>query len=153
VLWKFVAVVALATASSSAVLSESPVNGEFAYVGDYLHNSSGGIRTGSAYLQNIDVSVDIDVESLFGLQNGTLFAYFLWNDDSTFSDRYSGDGQTVSNIDTTEALRLYEFWYEHRFSDAVNLRVGLYELNSEFDTIDTAGLFINSCNGSLVTTA
>lgn len=91
--------------------------------------------------------MEFDVEQLFGVGNGTLFAYFLWNDDTTFSDRYSGDSQVVSNIDTTEALRLYEFWYEHRFSDSMNLRVGLYDLNSEFDAIDTAGLFINSSHG------
>ena len=128
-------------------LAESPIKGEFAYVSDYLRNTSGGIRTGSAYLQNVDVTFEFDVERLFGLSNGTLFAYFLWNDDTTFSDRYPGDSQVVSNIDTVEALRLYEFWYEHRVSDAVSLRLGLYDLNSEFDAIDTAGLFLNSSHG------
>ena len=145
--WKALGVVLLIGHVFSPAHAESPISGEFAYVGDYLHNSSGGIRTGSAYLQNVDVSFELDLESLFGLQNGSLFAYFLWNDDTTFSDRYSGDGQVVSSIDTDEALRLFEFWYEHRFSDAVNLRVGLYDLNSEFDAIDTAGLFVNSSHG------
>jgi len=145
--WKNFATTAVLTTMAMPALAQSPINGEFAYVSDYLRNSSGGIRTGSAYLQNVDVTFEIDVEQLFGLSNGNLFAYFLWNDDTTFSDRYPGDGQVVSNIDTTEALRLYEFWYQHSFSESVNLRVGLYDLNSEFDAIDTAGLFLNSSHG------
>ncbi|MEE8306840.1 MAG: carbohydrate porin, partial [Gammaproteobacteria bacterium] len=145
--WKnYATATALATMIMPA-LAQSPINGEFAYVSDYLRNNSGGIRTGSAYLQNVDVTFEFDVEQLVGLSNGNLFAYFLWNDDTTFSDRYPGDGQVISNIDTTEALRLYEFWYEHSFSESVNLRVGLYDLNSEFDAIDTAGLFLNSSHG------
>jgi porin len=112
-----------------------------------MHNAAGGIREGSAYLQNLDITFEIDLERLFGIPNDVLFAYFLWNDDSTFSDRYSGDAQVVSNIDTDEAFRLYEFWYEHAFSDSLSLRLGLYDLNSEFDAIDTAGLFLNSSHG------
>ena len=86
-----------------------------------------------------------------GSRFGTLFAYLLWNDASTFSDRYSGDAQGVTNIEAEQALRLYEFWYEHRLADGLSLKTGLYDLNSEFDAVDSAALFLNSSHGIVPT--
>ncbi len=124
---------------------------EFGYVADALHNASGGIRNGSAYLQNIDATIEFDLRRVVGGGAGALFAYLLWNDASTFSDRYPGDAQVVSNIDAERALRLYELWYEHRLGDALRLKIGLYDLNSEFDAVDSAALFLNSSHGIIPT--
>lgn len=66
------------------------VTTEFGYIADGLVNASGGIRTGSAYLQNIDATVTIDLGRFVGSRSGTLFAYLLWNDASTFSDPVLG---------------------------------------------------------------
>ncbi len=127
------------------------VTTEFGYIGDFLHNASGGIRAGSAYLQNIDATVRFDLGRIFGPRAGRMFAYLLWNNAATFSDRYSGDTQVVSNIDAEQAFRLYEFWYQHPFSDGLDLKFGLYDLNSEFDAVDSAGLFLNGSHGIVPT--
>ncbi len=127
------------------------VTTEFGYIGDFLHNASGGIRAGSAYLQNIDATVTFDLGRIFGPRAGRMFAYLLWNNAATFSDRYSGDTQVVSNIDAEQAFRLYEFWYQHPFSDGLDLKFGLYDLNSEFDAVDSAGLFLNGSHGIVPT--
>ena len=124
---------------------------EFGYVSDLLRNASGGIRSGSAFLQNVDATIALDLGRVFGSGTGSLFAYLLWNDASTFSDRYPGDAQVVSNIDAERALRLYELWYEHRQADALSLKIGLYDLNSEFDAVDAAALFLNSSHGIVPT--
>src|SRR5690606_31578386 len=43
---------------------------------------------------------------------------------------------------------LYEAWIDQRlWDDRVSLRAGLYDLNSEFDAIDPAALFVNSAHG------
>ena len=90
----------------------------------------------------------IDAEQVFNIPGGTLFFYGLYNNNKTLSDTLIGDMQTVSNIDTTTATRLYEAWYEQAFGDGKSsLKVGLYDLNSEFDAIDTAGLFLLSSHG------
>lgn len=128
-----------------------PVSAQIGYIGDLLHNASGGIRNGSAYLQNVDATIEFDVGRIIGGGGGSLFAYLLWNDASTFSDRYPGDAQGVSNIDAERALRLYEFWYEHRLADLLSLKIGLYDLNSEFDAVDSAALFLNSSHGIVPT--
>ncbi len=138
-------------ASAETESESGVVTTKFGYIGDGLVNASGGIRTGSAYLQNIDATVTIDVGRFVGSRFGTLFAYLLWNDASTFSDRYSGDAQGVTNIEAEQALRLYEFWYEHRLADGLSLKTGLYDLNSEFDAVDSAALFLNSSHGIVPT--
>ncbi len=127
------------------------VTTEFGYIGDFLHNASGGIRAGSAYLKNIDATVRLDLGRIFGTRGGSMFVYLLWNNASTFSDRYSGDTQVVSNIDAERALRLFQLWYEHRISDGLSLKTGLYDLNSEFDAVDSASLFLNSSHGIIPT--
>jgi porin len=61
---------------------------------------------------------------------------------------YVGDAQVVSNIDAPNTWKIYEAWYNQSlFSERVSLRFGLYDLNSEFDVIETAGLFLNSSHG------
>lgn len=127
------------------------ISAEVGYVSDLLRNASGGIRSGSAYLQNVDATFAIDLGPVFGNGAGSLFAYLLWNDASTFSDRYPGDAQVVSNIDAERALRIFEFWYEHRLTDILSLKFGLYDLNSEFDAVDASALFLNSSHGIIPT--
>jgi porin len=118
------------------------------YTGDLWANTTGGLRNGEKYLDNLDLTASIDAEQAFNIPGGTFFFYGLYNNDHTLSDTLVGDLQTVSNIDTTTAARLYEAWYEQKFGQGnSSLKVGLYDLNSEFDAIDTAGLFINSSHG------
>lgn len=117
------------------------------YAGDVIRNTDGGLRTGTAYLDDAGLTVSTEFNALFGDSTANFFAYFLWNNGTTFSDEYVGDLQVVSNVDTGEALRIYEFWYEQEVAKDITLRFGLYDLNSEFDAIETAGLFINSSHG------
>ena len=139
------------SARAEAEAEGNAVSAELAYVADALRNVSGGIRSGAAHLQNVDATIELDLGRFFGPRGGSLFAYLLWNDASTFSDRYPGDAQGVSNIDAGRALRLYELWYEHRLANVLSLKIGLYDLNSEFDAVDSAALFLNSSHGIVPT--
>lgn len=117
------------------------------YTGELWHNVDGGLRTGAGYLSDAGLTIASDLDGLFGDVDAGVFAYFLWNNSKTLSDRYVGDVQGVSNIDAQQAVRVYEFWYEQALNEDVSLRAGLYDLNSEFDAIRSAGLFINSSHG------
>ncbi|MET0535893.1 MAG: carbohydrate porin [Steroidobacter sp.] len=118
------------------------------YTGEFWRQASGGLATGSRYLDNLDVTFDVDGERLAGVEGLQLFAYLLYNNGRGFCDELTGTAQCVSNIEATEALRLYELWSEWRFgSGGQSLRFGLYDLNSEFDSIERAGLFINPSHG------
>ncbi|HZF42215.1 MAG TPA: carbohydrate porin [Sphingomonadaceae bacterium] len=109
----------------------------------------GGLGRGARYLDNLDVTLTVDAERVFGWRGATLFAYGLYNNGRRFSESLIGDAQGVSNIETgVRAARLYEAWAEQRFaSDRASVKFGLYDLNSEFDAIETAGLFLNPSHG------
>ncbi len=131
----------------AAVDSMAETTAEAYYRGDVLHNSGGGIDTGSVYLDDAGLTIGTELGGLFGASDAEMFAYFLYNNGTSFSETLVGDLQTVSNIDAPEAFRVYEFWYQQSWSNDASLRAGLYDLNSEFDAIDTAGLFTNSSHG------
>ncbi len=117
------------------------------YVGEFWRNSRGGLETGSAYLTDAAVSVAAKLDDSKGGTNASFFAQFMWNNGARFSERFVGDLQSVSNIDAGRAARVYELWYEHPLADDATVRVGLYDLNTEFDAMETAGLFINGSHG------
>jgi porin len=124
----------------------SPLLLNAAYTGDVWRNVSGGARRADTYLDNIDVIATLDAERAFGWSGTTLLISGLYNNRSTLSDRIVGDIQTLSNIDTDGAARLYEAWIERKFGDGA-MKVGMIDLNSELDVNQTGALFVNSSHG------
>jgi porin len=118
------------------------------YTGEIWRNVTGGLTTDYDYIDNLDLTMEVDAERAFGWAGATFFAYFLMNTGADLSTEIVGDAQVVSNIDAPPAKRLFELWYEQLFlDDRASVKAGLYDLNSEFDVIETAGLFINSSHG------
>lgn len=123
-----------------------PLLVEVLYTGEVISNR-GGQRNGTRYLDNLDLVAEADLEQLAGWRGAQAHVYGLYNNGRSISD-LTGDSQAVSNIETgVRAIRLYEAWIEQRISDAVSLRLGLYDLNSEFDTLEASGLFVGSAHG------
>lgn len=144
------AALALPLPSTAATVEQGPaLELAVAYTGDAWNNSRGGLRRGSAYLDNLDVTLTVDGDRLWSIDGLVLHAHGLYNNGSTFSGRYIGDAFVASNIDTGGAVRLYEAWLDWSPGAASphSLRMGLYDINSEFDVGETRGLFINSVHG------
>lgn len=117
------------------------------YTGEVMGNVSGGIRRGARYLDNLDIVFEADMERLVGWTGAQVHIYGLYNNGKSISD-LAGDIQAVSNIETgTRALRLYEAWVDQKIGDSLSVRAGLYDLNSEFDSLEAAGLFVSSPHG------
>jgi porin len=117
------------------------------YTAEQWRQASGGLATGSRYLDNLDITIDADAERIVGIEGLQLFAYLLYNNGHSLNE-LTGAAQGVSNIEATDALRLYELWTQWDFgSGEQSLRFGLYDLNSEFDSIESAGLFVNPSHG------
>jgi len=136
------------TPASGETASESGYVFGAAYTGDIWKNTTGGIKRDVAYLDNLDLTAGIDAEQTWGWHGATFFGYLLGNFADTLSADIVGDAQGVSNIDAASAARVFELWYEQNFwDDWVSVKTGLYNLNSEFDVIETGGLFINSSHG------
>ena len=117
------------------------------YTGEVWRNTTGGLHIGERYLDNLDLLATWNGSDRPGGGRSRAQLYVLYNNGAGLTDELIGDLQTVSNIDAPEAWRLYEAWYEYGFANASSLRFGLYDLNSEFDSTETGGLFINSSHG------
>ncbi len=121
------------------------------YTADYFSVVSGGVRQEGALLANLDLTASFDGDKLFKWPGASFFLYILadhGHHQNGGLGQQAGDFQGVSNIEAPNAIKIYEAWYEQKFAnDAASFRFGLYDLNSEFDVIETAGLFINSSFG------
>lgn len=129
--------------SSPALAGDEPDEGltlELSYTAELL---AGEGKRGIDYVDNLDLAAS--------LQRGDtrLFAYALYNNGRDFSGPRYPRGWIASNIETgTRALRLYEAWAEQTMAGGkLSLRAGLYDLNSEFDALDAAALFVNPAHG------
>lgn len=127
--------------------AHGPVLLQLAYTSELIGNAAGGLQSGARYLDNLDIVFEADMEQLIGWSGAQVHLYGLYNNGNSISDLV-GDAQAVSNIETgTRAIRLYEAWIDQKFGDVASLRVGLYDLNSEFDALDASGLFVSSPHG------
>jgi hypothetical protein len=73
------------------------------YTADFLRNQRGGLEQGSAYVDNLDLMLDVDASDSLG---GRAFAYVLYNNGEPFSASRVGDAQVTTNIETVRAWRL-----------------------------------------------
>lgn len=135
-------------AATATVDPDDPFVVQIAYTGEVWRAASGGIGRGTRYLDNLDLTATADLEALIGWRGATAFAYGLYNNGSSISELV-GDAQTVSNIEVgTRAVRLYEAWFEQRLAgDRASLKVGRYDLSSEFDVLESGLLFVHSAHG------
>lgn len=127
---------------------DNPFRISVSYTGDLFSNVAGGNKTGIRYLDNIDVNLEVNFEELpLGLGGTTLNVYGLGNQGGSIS-ALAGDLQGISNIEAENSWRLYEFWMQKKFFLAnSSLLVGLYDINSEFNALNSSQLFLNSSHG------
>ena len=125
----------------------SGIGAELNYKGEVFSNISGGMETKSVYLDNIDLVFDFNLEEIVGWKGAKLNSHILGNHGGDPSE-YSGAAQGISNIAAYETWKLYQFWLEQNlFDEKLSLLLGLYDLNSEFDTRETSSFFINPSHG------
>lgn len=133
------------------VLAEESDDGivfDAVYTADLIRNLDGGVRTGGTYLDNLDLQLTASPGSIFGVPGLSGMLYVLHNNSAEFSSKYVGDAHIISNIDAPRGFKLYEAWLDWASAHGgFSARLGLYDLNSEFDAIDTGALFINSASG------
>lgn len=121
---------------------------EYGYTSDLMMVA--GVERGAHnlnYLDNVDLLFGFNTEGLGLWSGGTLSAYFLSNQGAALTE-VVGDAQTTSNIEADGTQRLYEIWYNQSFLfNTIDVLVGVHDLNSEFYTNETSGLFTNSSFG------
>lgn len=130
-----------------STLEEKGVTFELVYTGELSSNVSGGLAQRSEYLENGDVLLSIDADKLLGWTGASFSFYGLGNGGGSPSGNV-GDMQAVSNIEGDNTWKLYEAWYQQELvGGKLSFLTGLYDLNSEFDVTENAGMFLNSSFG------
>lgn len=125
------------------------VTAEAVLTTDFLYNADGGSKEDGTVLGNFDLTFELDTAKAGWWENGTFFLYFLGNFNSGRSmTGIVGDAQSTSHIDTGEAFKVYEAWYEHSFKDdRLSLLLGLHDFNSEFMALENTSLFVHASPG------
>lgn len=129
-------------------LEDSGISITGSLVLDWSSVLAGGIQQRSATRHLLDFNITFDLETIFGVQGATFFADFYSQAGPNASDN-AGDFQGFSNIDLDDDVdQLAELWYEQwLFENAIRIKVGKVDANSEFAFIDAAASFINSSPG------
>jgi porin len=110
-------------------------------------NLGGGVRRGGTYTSNLNLQLSVDAAALFGWPDTIAYLDALWLQVGLPSS-FIGDAQGVSSISAPNAIKLYEAWVQKNFlGNRVSLLAGLYDVNSEFYRLQSAGLFLNSSFG------
>ncbi len=121
------------------------------YTADVIGNPVGGKRRGAAYEGSIDLSLEVELEYLIGWKGATIAASATYPHGSLYSERYIGDINGVTHLESYDTARLLELWFEQKveFGPAtLSLRVGAQAIDSEFWVNQREFIFLNNTFGT-----
>jgi porin len=134
------------TALAGEEESESSPNISLVYSSDFLRNQSGGLQTGSAYIDYATVALSHQIQ----LNNDIEMRFLgsaLYANGAKFSETIVGDSQGASSSEAgVNIKRIYEAYIDISTGNH-SVLLGFFDTNTEFDVIDSAGLFVNSAYG------
>ncbi|HEX3432249.1 MAG TPA: carbohydrate porin [Rhizomicrobium sp.] len=128
-------------------LSAKGVTPSLIYDGALITNVQGGAQRGSVYVGALHAQAQLDGSILFGAP-GLIFYFDALDVEGGRPDSLVGDAQGINNIAAPPQLALYEAWSQYNSPDSsFSLLAGQYDLNSEFDRVRSASMFLNSSFG------
>ena len=112
------------------------------YRADIAGTVSGGLAKRGRVLDDLQLFGDLDLDKAIGWKGAS--AHFeLLNNSGAMPNEDAGALQGVDNIEVArQRARLFEAWVEQGFGETASVRAGLYDLNSEFYSNDSAGLLL-----------
>ncbi|HEX9168577.1 MAG TPA: carbohydrate porin [Roseiarcus sp.] len=107
-------------------------------------NLSGGVQQGFEANGLTTVTLQMDTDKAFGLKGGTLNVSGLqvWGGNLTANNLMVL--QTLTDVEAPVGVRLWELWYQQKFGDKFDIKVGEQSLDEEFTIAPTANSFFVS---------
>jgi porin len=110
-------------------------------------NLTGGVQQGFEANGLTTVQVQLDTQKAFGL-NGGLFnvsGLHIWG--GNLSATYLDTLQLATGIEADPTIRLWELWYQQKFGEKFDIKIGEQSLDQEFIISQTASYFLNAALG------
>ncbi len=127
------------------------------YYGELFSNTRGGLSTNDAtrYQALLDLGIEFDLAEMPTPLPGRFYVLAQNTHGRGITTDFVGDTQVVSNLDSFKNItRVSEYWWEFGWlDDAVTVRLGKQDINTEFFVINLAGDFIQSTFGLSPSTA
>jgi len=123
---------------------------DIGYKADLLRNTSGGVAKGGRPMTHLDVKLKADLEKLANWSGGTAYVNLLYDRGDQFNAHRVGSLTGVSNIEVaTSTHRLFHAWLQQEFAEGRGaVLAGLYPIDSEFQVLDSAGVFLQPPYGA-----
>lgn len=130
-------------------LSEQIAAWKFIYLGETFGNVSGGLGQGAVYNGLAKLGVGLNLEKLTGWAGASLYANTILPHGASISQKYVGDLNGVSNLDTYDGARLYKLWFQQVLDEGRwSLRLGQIAADKECFVSEGAALFLNNAFGT-----
>ena len=110
-------------------------------------NVTGGVRQGFEYNGLTTAIVQLDTQAAFGWKGGLFNVSALQIHGGNLSSSNLDVLNFATGIEAEPATRLWELWYQQKFGDALDVKIGQQSVDQEFMISQNASYFINSAFG------
>ena len=114
-----------------------------------LGNVTGGTKKGFVYDGLTQMVLQVDTNRAFGHYGGTFNMSVLNIHGNSVSAENLDTLQTASGIEADRSTRLWELWYDQKFTDEdrMDVKIGQQSIDQEFMVSSNALLFVNTMFG------
>jgi porin len=129
------------------VLSKEGITLNITENAEAFGNLTGGARQGFEGNGLTTATVQLDTQQAFGLNGGLLnvSGLHIWGGDLSATNLYSL--QFASGIEADDSIRLWELWYQQKFGDRFDIKIGEQSLDNEFKVSQYGTYFLNAAMG------
>ncbi len=128
---------------TNKVLKSEGIDLSVNFTNDFLDNVADGLDGKPTYEGLLSPVITFDLNRMINWNGARL----LLSANGTFGTNFNqkvGAEQGIDNIEAFDTWKIYEFWIEQDlFNNAISLKFGLYDLNSEFDVTESSLVFLN----------
>lgn len=113
-----------------------------------LGNYTGGLKKGTTMQGVTTGTMQINTETAFGWQGGTINASAMDIHGQQLSPYYLDNFQTANGNEANNTVRLWELWYDQAFDYGnADVKIGQQSIDNEFMVSKYSGLFVNTMAG------
>lgn len=111
---------------------------------DSLHNR-GALRDGTKSVSHLDIKLKMDLEKAFGWEGGSGMINIIRDAGRGLNAQHVGSFMGVTNLEVPFPIttRIFHAWVQQSLlNERLSVLAGIYPVDSEFQVVDSAGVFV-----------